>query len=428
MNLHDIYKVFMKSTGICTDTRSILPGNLFFALKGPNFNANKLAKEAIEKGAIAAIVDEQDFHLAEQTILVDDGLETLQKLANHHRRQFNIPFIGITGSNGKTTTKELIAAALSTTFKTHFTEGNLNNHIGVPLTLLSLPSDAEIAIIEMGANHIGEIAELCTIAEPDYGIITNIGKAHLEGFGSLEGVARGKSELFYHVLKHGKNIFVNSQDTHLSRMAGRFENPLTFPAQNDYYHCALMQNSKSYVEIQTDNGDRIQSQLTGNYNFTNIAAALCIAKYFKVDATKASNAIRTYQPTNNRSQIVKKGAHTVILDAYNANPSSMQASIDNFNEMEGKHKVVILGDMLELGNESKSEHQSLGAKLTELNFDLILLCGSEMKFALDTCPKAHYFETPDQLRDYLSHHKQPASNFLIKGSRGMKLETIFDLL
>lgn len=422
MQISSLYTIFLESTGICTDTRSIKEGNLFFALKGPNFNANKLADEAIEKGAIAAIIDDANFDKGEKYIKVEDSLTTLQDLANFHRNQFNIPVIGITGSNGKTTSKELIAAVLSTTFKIHYTQGNFNNHIGVPLTLLAMPKDTEIAIIEMGANHIGEIAELCTIADPNYGLITNIGKAHLEGFGSLEGVARGKSELYLHLHKKNKTIFVNSSDDHLIRMSNRIENKVRYPQKGDFYECEFV-DSAPFIKYKV--GEiLIETQLIGKYNFYNLAVALCIGEYFKVEPEKANRAIAAYNSTNNRSQIAKKGTNTVILDAYNANPSSMKASILNLKDMKAEYKIAILGDMLELGEDSKTEHFSIGELLSTCDFSKVIVVGQEMKEAHKAYEQSHWFETKDELNQWLTTNKISNTTVLIKGSRGMALESL----
>lgn len=426
MNISEIYSVFKESTGICTDTRKIEKGNLFFALKGPNFNANKLAKEALEKGAIAVIIDNKDY-TEDKTIFVEDALITLQKLAIHHRNQFDIPFIGITGSNGKTSTKELIVRVLETKYNVHYTLGNLNNHIGVPLTLLSLNEDAEIAVIEMGANKLGDIKELCDIADPDFGIITNIGKAHLEGFGSLEGVARTKSELYVHILKKGGKIFVNSTDEHLMRMASRFEEIIKFPQKGDFYECEFIESSP-YIVFK--DGDRkVQTNLLGKYNFYNMASALCIGKYFKVNTEKAIKAIAEYKPDMNRSQVEKKGSNTIILDAYNANPSSMKAAVLNLDEIKATHKMAILGDMFELGEESKQEHADLGELVAECDsIGKCIFVGKDMKYANLKHTMSLHFETTEECMEYLKLEKIENTTLLIKGSRGMALERVMEVI
>lgn len=424
MSISELYEIFKKSSGISTDTRNIEKGNLFFALKGPYFNANTLADEALEKGAIAAVIDDADFDKGDHYVLVEDGLTALQQLANHHRKQFTIPFIGITGSNGKTTTKELIAMVLKQKFKVHFTQGNLNNHIGVPLTLLSMPADTEIAIIEMGANKIGDIEELCNIAEPDYGLITNIGKAHIEGFGSLEGVARGKSELYLHLLKNGGTVFVNSQDEHLMRMSSRFDTTITYPDEHDAYYCAYL-GSAPFVSLKTKN-NTVHTQLIGKYNFYNIAAALCIGNYFGVEAEKAEKAIEAYRPDNNRSQVVRKGTCTIIMDAYNANPESMKAAILNLDQMQAKTKMVILGDMFELGNTSESEHTAVGELVAACGFDKVLFVGKYMHNAFLKAPGSLHFAQAEEVTPFLNGEIVEDMLILIKGSRSMKMEQVLN--
>ena len=426
MQISELYQLFLKSTGISTDTRKIEKGNLFFSLKGPNFNANKLADEALEKGAIAAIIDDVDFNKGDKYILVEDGLTTLQQLANHHRKQFDIPIIGITGTNGKTTTKELMAVVLETTFKTHYTLGNLNNHIGVPLTLLAMPLDTEIAIIEMGANGLKDIKDLCEIAEPNFGIITNIGKAHLEGFGSLEGVARAKSELYLYLLKSGGKVFVNSSDEHLMRMASRFEEKITYPQAGDFFECEYLESSP-YIKFMVG-GKTAQTNLIGKYNFYNIATALCIAKYFEVKKDTFITAIESYSSTNNRSEVVEKGSNTILLDAYNANPSSMNVAIMNLEEMKSSNKIVILGDMFELGESSKSEHESIGELVAECNFQKIFFVGKDMRHAYLKNSLSTYLETADDLKSFLKDENFEDALILIKGSRGMALESIVELI
>lgn len=424
MSISELYEIFKKSSGISTDTRNIKKGNLFFALKGPNFNANKLADEALEKGAIAAIIDDADFDKGATYILVEDGLTALQQLANHHRKQFTIPFIGITGSNGKTTTKELIATVLKQQFKVHFTQGNLNNHIGVPLTLLSMPADTEIAIIEMGANKIGDIEELCSIAEPDYGMITNIGKAHIEGFGSLEGVARGKSELYLHLFKNGGEVFVNSQDEHLMRMSSRFERRVTYPGEADSYYCEYL-GSTPFISLKTKN-NTVHTQLIGKYNFYNIAAALCMGNYFGIETTKAEKAIEAYSPDNNRSQVVRKGTCTIIMDAYNANPESMKAAILNLDQMEAPRKMVILGDMFELGSTSEVEHAAIGELVAECGFNKAVFVGKYMHTAFLNAPGSLHFAQTEEATSFLKGETFEDILILIKGSRSMKMEQVLD--
>jgi UDP-N-acetylmuramoyl-tripeptide--D-alanyl-D-alanine ligase len=396
-------------------------------LRGENFNANEFASDAVNKGARLAIIDEERYAPDDNFLLVPDVLTTLQALAKHHREQHSIPVIGLTGSNGKTTTKELLAAVLSTKFKTHVTKGNLNNHIGVPLTILQLQDSTEIAVIEMGANHLGEIAFLCSIANPTHGLITNIGKAHIGTFGGFENIIRGKSELYQHLIANHGQVFINSNDQVLSNMAKRFTDPIFYPAKNDFYSCSLIR-AEPYLEVLTDDGSTIQTQLIGKYNFENIAAALCVGKFFDITPSEANDAIRNYVPGNKRSEIVDKGTNTIVLDAYNANPSSMSAALDSLHSMSGKKKVVILGDMFELENEAENEHRELGKNLDNNKIDEILLCGKLMAFASEENVKAKHFENKDDLIAYLKENKPTESVILVKGSRGMQLEKIVDFL
>jgi UDP-N-acetylmuramoyl-tripeptide--D-alanyl-D-alanine ligase len=421
--IQDLYKRFVLSTGISTDTRKIEPGNIFFALKGPNFNANKFAQKALSEGASLSVVDEKEFAISPNTLLVKNVLHTLQDLANYHRHQLKIPVIGITGSNGKTTTKELIRAVLSEKYKCQATEGNLNNHIGVPLTILSLQQDTEIAIIEMGANKLGDINELCRIAEPTQGIITNIGKAHTEGFGSFEGVLRGKSELYHWLIQNNGTVFINSEDAILMNMSKRFEKPILYPGPGDYYHCNLIE-ANPWVTIEDEEKKIIKTQLIGRYNYQNIAAALCIGKYFEVNSGKASSAVAQYIPTNNRSQILSIGTNTIILDAYNANPDSMSAAIQNLSGMEGKNKVLILGDMFELGDLTEVEHRRIGELTLKESFDKVIFCGERMQYAHQGNRNSRYFKSRTELENYIESCIFEDSLILIKGSRGMALEVI----
>lgn len=426
MGLETIYKLFLQGNGVSTDSRKITKGSLFFALKGDNFNGNNFAVKALEQGASYAIIDENIESNFDKLIKVDNVLSTLQALANHHRKQFNIPIIGITGSNGKTTTKELIATVLNTKYEVHFTQGNFNNHLGVPLTLLSMPKNTEIAVIEMGANHIGEIAELCKIAEPNYGIITNIGKAHLEGFGDFEGVLRAKSELYQYILSNGKTVFINSQDEVLNNMAKRFKAPIKFPSSNDFFTCKYI-DASPFVKFEIDSTVH-QTNLIGTYNFDNIAAALAIGAYFKTPLEKSVHAICDYQPTNNRSQVIDTKNNKLILDAYNANPGSMNAAIENFSNMTADSKSVILGDMLELGNSSKAEHEELGRLVGSKNFNAIFFCGKEIRSAAPKCIGSFYFATKKELAEYLEANPLKGYTVLIKASRDIGLETLVENL
>ncbi len=422
-----IYEKFLECGKVSTDTRKIEPGSLFVALKGERFNANKFAATALEKGARYALIDEDPKHKDERFILVHDCLKTLQELARHHRRHFDIPVLGINGTNGKTTTKELLVLVLSQKYNVLATQGNLNNHIGVPLTLLRLQPEHELAIIELGANAIGEIRTLCEIAEPTHGLTTNIGKAHMEGFGGLEGAIRGESEQYQYLIETNGTVFINSKDSILKNMSKRFRAPLFYPEQGDYFHAHLI-SADPFILYHHENGQEVQTKLIGSYNFSNIAAALCIGKFFQVDAELANQAVSRYQPANQRSQLIEQGSNTIIMDAYNANPDSMQAAIHSLSVMKVPSKVAILGDMFELGKDSAYEHREIGRTLSEAKLNQVLLCGKLMKDAYQAYPNAIYFENKDKLTHYLNKKKFNHSYILLKASRGIALETILDLL
>lgn len=423
-----LYKKFLTTTGVSTDTRSIKLDNIFFALKGPNYDANKFAKAALEQGAKYAVIDDPEHKPEdERYLLVENSLKTLQDLAAYHRSQLKIPIIGITGSNGKTTTKELIYEVLSKKFVTFATAGNLNNHIGVPLSILSIDSKVEIAIIEMGANKVGDIAKLCAIAQPTHGLITNIGKAHIEGFGGFEGVIKGKGELYDYLLSHNGRVFINSQNEILNKMAKKFERPVFYPAYSDYYHCELI-TADPFLVIKSDKGNLIETNLVGKYNFENIAAALCLGKFFEVDNKKANRAISKYTPSNNRSQIIKKGNNMLILDAYNANPVSMKAAIENIAEMDSSNKVVILGDMNELGEISEDEHYKIGELTKNKHFNRVIFCGEKILAAKNANPDSTYFKEKGQLIDYLHENPFDKALILIKASRSLGLEQLVEVM
>ncbi len=423
MDIASLYQLYLKSGKVSTDTRQIAPGSLYFSIKGPKYNANAFAQEAIAKGASYAVVDEKEYVIGEQTILVPDGLTALQQLATYHRDQLKIPVIGLTGSNGKTTSKELLNAVLSKKFRTLATKGNLNNHIGVPLTILSIDSSVEIAIIEMGANHVGEIALLSSIAKPTHGFITNIGKAHIGTFGGFENIIRGKSELYQHLITQDGVVFINSQNPILANMAKRFKNPIFYPATGDYYECQFI-SADPFIKIETEEGTILNTQMIGSYNFENIAAALCIGKYFGVEPAKAEQAVVEYVPGNMRSQIIQKGTNTIILDAYNANPSSMQAAVESLAGMKAKNKVAILGDMYELEEEAEKEHRTLGKLLQEKKLDRVYLCGTLIRAAKEEYPAARHFETRELLIDELEKNPITDATILVKASRGMGLEGV----
>jgi UDP-N-acetylmuramoyl-tripeptide--D-alanyl-D-alanine ligase len=415
MTISEIHALFLKSHGVCTDTRNITKNCLFIALKGANFDGNKFAYKAIESGARYALVDDTAHITSNQIILVSNTLETLQQLANYHRRFLNIPIVALTGSNGKTTTKELIAKVLSKKYNTVATIGNLNNHIGVPLTLLSMNKTTDIGIVEMGANHLKEIELLASIAEPDYGYITNFGKAHLEGFGGLEGVIKGKSELYAFLEKTNGKAFVNPND---SIQQEKTQNLTSLMLNSN----ARILSSNPFLEIQY-NTDRLKTNLIGAYNFSNILAAISIGEYFQVAKKDIQTAIFSYIPSNNRSQIVRKGSHTILLDAYNANPSSMKVALENFSQMNAHRKNVVLGDMFELGTSSDDEHQKIATFAELLPFAQVILIGEH--FSKVKTSKASKYLNFEAFK--ISFKTDSSSTYLIKGSRGMALERIVAL-
>ncbi|GAA4431251.1 UDP-N-acetylmuramoyl-tripeptide--D-alanyl-D-alanine ligase [Ravibacter arvi] len=434
MDISKIYDLFLGaghgSGRISTDTRHLPQGCLFFALKGDHFDGNQFAAQALEKGAAYAVVDDPAVATSDRVILVDNVLEALQELARVHRKTFSFPVIALTGSNGKTTTKELITCVLSARYRTVSTKGNLNNHIGVPLTILSVDTDTtDMLVVEMGANHEKEIALLCTIAQPTHGLITNIGKAHLEGFGSLDGVKRAKGELYDYLSKKKGTIFVNAANETLMELVSkrRAFGDIVFYNSESTAPNPIMIGQTPFVTYSI--GDLVVStHLVGEYNFNNICAALRIGAYFEVPEDQAHRAISDYTPDNNRSQIVQRNTNTILLDAYNANPSSMAAALENFSKMDAERKMVILGDMLELGNESKSEHELLGDLIARGAFDVVLLFGKEIAHALRSLPKAYYFPDKFSLHNWIMDNPQQHTHVLVKGSRGMGLESVVNFL
>lgn len=431
LSIAELYQLFKTCNGVSTDTRKIDKDCLFFALKGDKFNGNLFAKDALEKGAKYAVVDQADVATDERFILVNDVLYTLQKLANFHRQHLSIPIVGLTGSNGKTTNKELIAAVLSKKFKTYATKGNLNNHIGVPLTLLQIDNTYEAAVVEMGANHQGEIRLLSGITEPTHGFITNIGKAHLEGFGGIAGVRKGKGELYDFLAMSGGTVFVHTQNATLVEMHAerKFRESVFYMGEGETFLKATLIEDSPFCRYIAENGKEYTSHLPGKYNFDNITTALAIGKYFGVETDDANEAISEYNPDNNRSQVVEKGSNSLILDAYNANPSSMAASVQNFiNLKTDKKKVVILGDMLELGEEAPAEHLAIGELVAKGGFDTVVLFGELMQYALPALPKAYYFTDKFSLHNWLIDKKLENAFVLIKGSRGVSLETTVQFL
>lgn len=426
MQIEQLYKIYQQYPSVQTDTRKLKTGDIFFALKGGNFNGNHFAKQAIDTGAAYAVIDEKEFEIPGKTLLVDDVLITLQQLAKHHRQQFSIPFIAITGSNGKTTTKELIHAVLSSTFKTYTTEGNLNNHIGVPLTILKIKEDAEMAIIEMGANHAGEIASYCGYALPTHGIITNVGKAHLEGFGSLEGVKKAKGELFDFLRGQPHDYaFVMWDYDYLREMSKGISGIIKYGTK-DAHITGQVKKSEPYLEIEITQGlddPFIQTKLVGDYNLPNILAAVTVGKTFKVPEDKIKSAIENYQPTNSRSQLIEKGSNKIILDAYNANPSSMRLAIENFAKLQADNKVLLLGAMAELGEESLQEHKAIADLIKQSNWSNVALVGGD--FLRFDHPFAK-FENSVQAKNWFLQQHFENTYVLIKGSRSMQMEKVLE--
>jgi len=422
MNIKELHQLFLKSNGVATDTRSIEPNQLFFALKGENFNGNEFAGLALQNGAGYVVTDE--YSQNNRCIKVFNVLETLQELANFHRNYLGIPILAITGSNGKTTTKELIHAVLNKKFKTVATVGNLNNHIGVPLTLLSMNKSTEFGIVEMGANHPKEIERLCKIAQPDYGYITNFGKAHLEGFGSIEGVIAAKSELYTYLKENNKFLFLNADDP-IQQKQLPYKNSFSFGSSKADLAVEYIIN-KEFAEV-TCNGVVYNSSLPGNYNAINMAAAICIGHYFEVPAKGMKEAIANYTPKNNRSQIIEIGKTTLLMDSYNANPTSMKAALESFNKSPADNKVAILGDMFELGAASEQEHQDLVTYLESLNFSRVFLVGSNFKKAKVNSLKIQQFEKFPELEEAIISTDLQNTKVLIKGSRGMTLERLLDV-
>jgi len=427
MEIEPLYSSFLRSAGINTDTRTLKAGQMYWALKGPNFNGNQFAKQALDAGASFVVVDEKPGFRHPALLYVDNGLRDLQKLALHHRLVWGKEIIAVCGSNGKTTTKELIHRALSTEKKVFSTPGNLNNHIGVPLSLLMLTDEHDIAVIEMGANHAREIDDLCYIAEPNTGLITNIGKDHLEGFGTIEKTAKANGELFEFLHNHLGTAFINTQDSWNQKLKSKIKKQFTFPDPGDNFTCEWVEN-QFYLTIKTPQTEPKETHLTGLYNFNNVAAALAVAAYYGIDSKKAMDAVCAYAPGNNRSQIIKTDHNLVISDAYNANPSSVMAALENLVSMKSGAKMAILGDMLELGKVSANEHRELGEWASNHPDIEWIATGKEMKAFAMGCPAANYFELKPELEAFLAAKKPKDTTILLKGSRGMKLETLLHIL
>ncbi len=425
MEIEKLHQYFLAHPQVCTDTRKISKDCIFFALKGDNFNGNTYAAEALRKGAAYAVVDDSQYAISNSYVLVEDALESLQQLATFHRNFSNAKVIALTGSNGKTTTKELINAVLSKKYRTIATVGNLNNHIGVPLTLLSITHDTEIAIVEMGANHQKEIESLATIARPDFGYITNFGKAHLEGFGGEEGVIKGKSELYDFLMANDRSIFMNANDPiQFEKLGGHLKKFGFSTDKKEFYRISFV-SANPFVKIHVED-QTITSQLIGGYNFTNCAAAILMGKYFTIPLADIKNAIESYVPKNNRSQLLEKNGHQIILDAYNANPNSMSAALENFNGMDATPKIAFLGDMFELGKTVAIEHQAIADVAGSMHFQDVFLIGENFN---RTDSELKKFNTFEAFAQHLAKNPiEESATILIKGSRGMALERILDLL
>lgn len=429
-SIEPLYQHFLKYPSVCTDTRKVQAGDLFFALKGGNFNGNDFAMKALDNGAAYAIIDEEikdTGYYSDRLIRVGNVLSTLQSLAGYHRNQFSIPFIAITGSNGKTTTKELIHAVLSEKYKTYTTDGNLNNHIGIPLTILKIKNDAEIAIVEMGANHTGEIAGYCLYTRPTHGLITNSGKAHLEGFGGIEGVRKGKGELFDYLRAYGGNAFVMWDYDYLQLMSKGIREVFSY-GTNHADITGITEKAAPYLRVKITKGrsvGSIQTRLTGNYNLPNVLAAVCLGNYFKVDPESIKKGIENYTPSNSRSQLIHSGSNSIILDAYNANPSSMKLAIENFIQFPATDKVLLLGGMMELGPDSIAEHEQILHLIKTNNWkDVALVGGDFLKI------KHPYlsFTNAEEAGNWVASQSFNNTAFLVKGSRSMQMERAIESL
>jgi UDP-N-acetylmuramoyl-tripeptide--D-alanyl-D-alanine ligase len=430
MSIEELYKLYLANPIVTTDSRNCPPGSLFFALKGDNFNGNKFASSAIEKGCAYAIVDEKELANNDKIIFVENVLTTLQQLASFHRKKLGTTVIGITGTNGKTTTKELIAAVLNSKYSTLYTQGNLNNHIGVPLTLLSLTNKHEMAVVEMGANHPGEIKTLAEIACPDYGIITNVGKAHLEGFGSFENIISTKGELYDYIRENGGKIFINSDNLYLEKIA--FDLPqIKYSFKNRAFVSGKIINASPMVELNWEKENdkhiyNVKTNLIGSYNAENILAAICIGCYFDVEANEICRALENYVPQNNRSQLTKTEKNVLIVDAYNANPTSMEAAILNFEQMNVPKKTLILGDMGELGKSTEAEHQKISELIKRIGFDNVFLIGKHFSATNSSFNKFNNIE--EFLQALKENFSINNSYVLIKGSRSAKMERVIEFL
>ncbi|HPT02720.1 MAG TPA: UDP-N-acetylmuramoyl-tripeptide--D-alanyl-D-alanine ligase [Bacteroidales bacterium] len=428
ISLTDLYRIYSEHPVIITDSRKVIPGCLFFALKGENFDGNNFAEQSLQQGAAFAITDNQA-KTGEKILVVEDVLTTLQQLASVHRDTLAIPVIGITGTNGKTTTKELANAVLSSHFTTHATSGNFNNHLGVPLTILSAPPATEVLIVEMGANHPGEITFLCSLAKPTHGLITNIGKAHLEGFGGFEGVIKAKNELYQYLFSHQKHAFVNADNELLMELSANLDRTLYGTTPGCSARGSVISSDPFLsVNIQGNSGNAdIRTRLVGRYNFENVMAACCVGQSFGVPAEKMVKAVEAYQPGNSRSQAIDTLRNHIIVDSYNANPSSMKAALENFSRLNAGRKMVILGDMFELGTESDAEHQAIVGLVEELGFDQVIFAGKEFMKAATGSSFTCFPDSSDAFR-WLKSNPPAGFTILIKGSRGSRMENVLEAL
>ena len=425
MLLPDLYTIFLQFPSIQTDTRKLQPGDLFFALKGPNFNGNQFAKQALDAGAAYVIIDEPVNFTDSRIIETADALQLLQDLAKYHRQQFTIPFIAITGSNGKTTTKELVYEVLASTYNTYTTKGNLNNHIGIPLTILAVKKDAELAVIEMGANHQNEIAGYCQYTMPTHGIITNCGKAHLEGFGGEMGVMKGKGELFDYLKLHGGTAFIMNDYAYLKQLSEGISAIKTYGTENAEI-TGLADNSGHFLQVEMTIGTsikKIKTNLVGEYNLPNVLVAVAVGKYFNVADESIQKALENYTPSNSRSQLIEKDGNQIILDAYTANPSSMKAAIENFAKMEGDDKVLLLGAMMELGSESIAEHIAIVDLIDQYHWKAVVLVGGDFKHISH---RYLYFQQAQEVKEWLQLQAYLGVKLLVKGSRSMQMEKVLE--
>lgn len=428
--IDQLYQQYQQSHRVTTDSRQITSGCIFFALKGETFDGNAFARQALEQGAALCVISNPEYKVDDRCLVVEDVLAVLQQLAKHHREQLHIPFVGITGTNGKTTTKELVNAVLSKKYRTYATQGNFNNHLGVPLTLLAIPADAEIAIVEMGANHPGEIDFLCNIAQPTCGLITNVGKAHLEGFGSFEGVVRTKTELYRHLAgKKDSALFVNAGSEVLMQEARRSGVAAISYGSTEAMVKGSCVGCNPYMKFYFEDGDNVytvQSQLCGSYNFHNAMAAVAVGKYFGVELFDIKEAIEEYCPQNNRSQMKRTERNQLLLDCYNANPSSMAAALDNFDLLQAEHKMVCLGGMKELGADSEQEHRTIAERLAKSPYERKVLVGEEFRPFCTEASGLEWFESSARAKEHFDQHPVQGFTVLIKGSNSNRMWELVD--